>query len=105
MERERRAAQRGTREAYLGVIANISSVKALKLTVESQETALQATNAGFEVGTRTGVDVVASERALLESRRDHARARYDYILQALRLKQAAGTLSPEDVEQFNRYLH
>ncbi len=105
LERERRAAQRGTREAYLGVIANISSVKALKLTVESQETALQATNAGFEVGTRTGVDVVASERALLESRRDHARARYDYILQALRLKQAAGTLSPEDVEQFNRYLH
>ncbi|MFB3083531.1 MAG: TolC family outer membrane protein [Gammaproteobacteria bacterium] len=105
LERERRAAQRATREAYLGVIANISSVKALKLTVESQEIALQATNAGFEVGTRTGVDVVASERALLESRRDHARARYDYILQALRMKQAAGTLSPDDVEQFNHYLH
>ncbi|MCI0400558.1 MAG: TolC family outer membrane protein [Gammaproteobacteria bacterium] len=105
LEQDRRSAQRATRESYLGVIANISGVKALQLTVESQETALQATNAGFEVGTRTAVDVVVSERQLLEARRDLARARYNYILEALRLKRAAGTLSPEDVAHFNRYSH
>ena len=104
LEQQYRAAQRETREAYLGVISGISEVKALKQALISTETALQATQAGFEVGTRTAVDVVASERATLEAKRDYARARYNYIGDSLRLKQAAGTLSPDDVDKINNWL-
>jgi len=104
LEQAYRSAQRQTREAYRGVISGISEVKAFKQALISTETALQATQAGFEVGTRTAVDVVASERATLEAKRDHARARYTYILNSLRLKRAAGTLSPDDLNQINGWL-
>ena len=70
----------------------------------SSETALQATEAGFEVGTRTAVDVVTSERAVLEARRDYSRSRYDYLLNTLRLKQAAGILSQEDLQAISQWL-
>lgn len=104
LEQQRRATERETRNAYLGVMSGISRVKALKQAVVSTETALAATRAGFEVGTRTTVDVVASERELYRAKRDYARARYDYILDALRLKRAAGTLNPEDLTEVNSWL-
>ena len=63
-----------------------------------------ATTAGFEVGTRTSVDVVASERDLLRAKRDYALARYEYILNTLRLKRAAGTLNADDLTQVNTWL-
>lgn len=105
LEQVRRQAQRLTRQAYLGVISGISRVKALKQAVISSETALQATEAGFEVGTRTAVDVVASERATSQSRRNYAQARYDYILNTLRLKRSAGILSLEDLANINHWLN
>lgn len=104
LEQARRSAQRLTREAYLGVISGISQVKALNQAVISSETALEATEAGFEVGTRTAVDIVASQRATSEARRNYSQAKYNYILNTLRLKQAAGTLSPEDIELINSWL-
>jgi outer membrane protein len=104
LEQQFRAAQRQTREAYLGVVSGVSQVKALDQAVTSSQTALQATEAGFEVGTRTTVDVVASQRVLLQSKREYARARYDYILNTLRLKQAAGKLAPEDLKEINSWL-
>jgi outer membrane protein len=104
LEQARRSAQRLTREAYLGVISGISQVKALKQAVVSSETALEATEAGLEVGTRTAVDVVVSQRATSEARRNYSQTKYDYILNTLRLKQAAGTLSPEDLELINTWL-
>jgi len=104
LEQARRSAQRLTREAYLGVISGISQVKALKQAVVSSETALDATEAGFEVGTRTAVDVVVSQRATSEARRNYSQAKYDYILNTLKLKQAAGTLSPDDLELINTWL-
>ena len=105
LEQARRNAQRLTRQAYLGVISGISRVNALEQAVLSSETALQATEAGFEVGTRTAVDVVAAERATSQARRDYARARYDYLLDTLRLKQASGSLSAQDLSQVNRWLN
>ena len=105
LELARRRAQRLTRQAYLGVISGISRVNALQQAVLSSETALQATEAGFEVGTRTAVDVVAAERATSQARRDYARARYDYLLDTLRLRQASGSLSAEDLSQVNRWLN
>ncbi|MFT5395995.1 MAG: outer membrane protein [Gammaproteobacteria bacterium] len=104
LERARRSAQRSTREAYLGVISGISQVNALKQAVVSSETALEATEAGFEVGTRTAVDVVASQRATSEARRNYSQAKYDYLVDTLSLKQAAGTLSSEDLELINAWL-
>jgi outer membrane protein len=104
LEQARRSAQRLTRQAYLGVISGISQVNALKQAVVSSETALEATEAGFEVGTRTAVDVVTSQRATYEARRNHSQAKYDYILNTLKLKQAAGTLSPDDLELINAWL-
>lgn len=104
LEQQFRAAQRQTREAYLGVVSGVSQVKALDQAVTSSRTALLATEAGFEVGTRTAVDVVASQGVLLQSKREYARARYDYILNTLRLKQAAGTLAPEDLKEINSWL-
>lgn len=104
LEQAYRQAQRQTREAYLGVISGISQVKALKQALVSSETALQATEAGFEVGTRTAVDLVASQRLLLQARRDYSSARYDYLLDTLRLKQAAGTLAVEDLQIINAWL-
>ena len=104
LEQTRRAIYRQTREAYLGVISQISSVKALKQAVLSSQTALESTQAGFEVGTRTAIDVVAAEGGLSEAKRNYARARYDYILETLRLKQAAGSLQPDDVAIANSWL-
>ena len=104
LEKKRRSVYRQTREAFLGITAQISSVKAFEQAVVSSETAVESTRAGFEVGTRTGVDVVTAERGLFLARRDYARARYDYILDVLRLKQAAGTIEPADVAVANGWL-
>ncbi len=105
LEQALRAAQKETRQAYLGVVSGISRVTALKQAVVSSETALKATETGFEVGTRTAVDVVASERTALNAKRNHSRARYDYLLDSLRLKQAAGILSPDDLKNINIWLN
>jgi outer membrane protein len=104
MESAYRSAVRQTRSAYLGIMASISSVKALEQTTISSQAALEATQAGFEVGTRTIVDVLNSTRVLYNARQNLARARYDYILNTLKLKQAAGTLTEQDLLQVDKLL-
>lgn len=103
LEQARRTAQSDTRQAYLGVISGISQVKALKQALVSSETALKATEAGFEVGTRTAVDVVTSQQALLQARRDYSQSRYNYVLDTLRLKRAAGILSSDDLTAMDKW--
>lgn len=104
VERIARQTERETRDSYLGVISEISRVKALKQALLSSQTALEATEAGFDVGTRTTVDVLAARRALITARTNYLRARYDYIMNVMRLKLAAGTLSADDIENFNRWM-
>jgi len=104
LEGSQRAAERETRDAYLGVIAEKARVAALKQAVKSNQTALEATEAGFEVGTRTTVDVLDARRRLFESQRDYARARYDYLINLVKLKSAAGVLTPQDLIAINAYL-
>jgi len=103
-EQQRRATLRQTRDAYLSVLAEINRVKALRQAVVSAQSALDATEAGLEVGTRTTVDVLDTRRELFRAQRDHARSRYDYILHTLRLKQAAGILTITDLELVNSWL-
>ena len=104
LERERRRAQRETREAYLGVDSGISRVRALEQAVRSSETAAEAIEAGFQVGTRTSVDVLDAQRDLFRARRDLSEARYGYILDVLRLKRAAGILSEDDLRLISAWL-
>ncbi len=104
LEQRRRAIQTQVRNAYRGVLASISRVKALEATEVSANSALEATEAGFEVGTRTLVDVLNSQRELFRAKRDLAISRYDYILNMLSLRQAAGTLDQADVEKANAQL-
>ena len=103
-ERQRRRAQRTTRDAFLGVQAGISRVAALAQAVQSAQSAKDAIEAGFEVGTRTSVDVLNSDRDLFRARRDHSIARYEYVLNILTLKEAAGILSEDDLSQIDAWL-
>ena len=99
-----RATERQIRDNYRGVISGISKVEALQHAVLSNEKAVEAAETGFEVGTRAIVDVLDAQRELLRARRDYARSRYDYLLDTLRLKQAAGILHETDLVQMNQWL-
>jgi outer membrane protein len=103
-EKVAREAERETRDGYLGVIAEIARVQALARSVESNQTAVEATDAGYEVGTRTIVDVLIARQSLFRARTDYARSRYDYLNNVLKLKRAAGTLQPDDIKQVNSWL-
>jgi outer membrane protein len=104
LEGAMRSAERETRDAYLGVIAEKARVQALQQAVKSSQTALEATEAGFEVGTRTTVDVLDARRRLFEAQRDFARSRYDYLINIVRLESASGGLKQEDLAAINGYL-
>ncbi|MBN7819571.1 outer membrane channel protein TolC [Bowmanella yangjiangensis] len=105
-EREQvyRKVVRDVRSNFYDVSAYISRIKALEQAVVSAESALSATEAGFEVGTRTIVDVLNSTSNLYNARRNLSIARYEYIVANLELKQAAGTLVDQDVLDINRGL-
>jgi len=103
-ERVVRQTEREARDAYYGVESEISRVKALKQSRKSTEVALEATEAGYEVGTRTTVDVLDARRAVFLAQRNYARSRYDYIVNVVRLKQAAGILNPGDLAKINEWL-
>ena len=104
LQRVSRETERQTRDAYLGVLSEISRVNALAQAVESSRTALEATQAGFEVGTRTIVDVLNSQRSLYIAITNYYQSRYTYIGNVLRLKLAAGTLQIQDLEDIDRSL-
>lgn len=101
LEENRRAVERRVRSNYLDVVANISTIAALEQAVVSAESALNATQAGFEVGTRTIVDVLDSTRNLFNARRNLSEARYAYIQGILNLQQAAGTISEDAIFAIN----
>jgi outer membrane protein len=103
-EQEKRSVTRNTRNAFRAVAAGISEVEARKQAQISAQSALDATQAGFEVGTRTIVDVLISQQVLFQAQRDYARARHDYLLNSLRLKQAAGTITVADLQAVNALL-
>jgi outer membrane protein len=104
LERISRQTERQTRDAYLGVISEVARVRALRQAVESSRTALQATEAGFQVGTQTTVDVLASQNALTRIETTYSQSRYQYILNVLLLKQAAGTLTAADIQEVDGWL-
>jgi len=92
-----------TRNAFRGINAAIAQAHAFNKALESTQSATEATQAGFEVGTRTSVDVLFAQRENYRSERDYSRALYDYILNILELKKSSGTLSAADIKQINQW--
>lgn len=104
MAEARRGTEQETRNAFRNLEARISQVKALRAAVESNETAVEAEEAGFEAGTRTAVDVLDALSDLFEAERDLADARFSYLLNRLRLQAAAGTLTVDELQVVNQWL-
>jgi len=92
------------RSQHLQVLTNTARVNARNQSITSTTSALEATQAGYEAGTRNIVDVLLAQRVLYQAKRDYANSRYDYIESLLQLKEVAGQLSPEDIYQLNAWL-
>ncbi|MCP1445044.1 outer membrane protein [Pseudomonas sp. GGS8] len=103
-ESQRREVVLDTRNYFRAVNSDIQQIKARRQTILSSQKSLKASKVGADVGTRNTVDVLNAQRQLFKSVRDYNDARYDYILNNLRLKQAAGTLSANDLQQLAEYL-
>ncbi|SEK67912.1 outer membrane protein [Colwellia chukchiensis] len=104
MAQTHRNVVRNTRNAYNTVIAAVSAIKSLEQSEISAQSALKATEAGFEVGTRTIVDVLNSTRNLYNAKRNLSSTRYDYIENVLALKRAGGTITEQDLKDINQGL-
>ncbi|MFC3121167.1 outer membrane channel protein TolC [Agaribacter flavus] len=104
LELSYRQTVRSVRSSFNDVKASVSTIRALEQSVVSAESALNATEAGFDVGTRTIVDVLNSTRNLFDARRNLADARYSFISAIISLKQAAGTLTEDDLKAINKSL-
>ncbi|MGH8282755.1 MAG: TolC family protein, partial [Gammaproteobacteria bacterium] len=92
------------RTSYLGVLTGISQVEALRQSVKSNATSLQATETGLRVGTQTIVDVLLAVQNLATAQTGFAQSRDNYLISVLQLKQSAGILNPQDVQQINALL-
>ena len=104
LDQQRRAITRQTRTTYRTLVAGISEIAARQQGLVSAQSALEATEAGFEVGTRTIVDVLLSQQVLFQAQRDYSTARHNFLVNTLRLKQSAGTIGVDDIKQVNRLL-
>ena len=94
----------GARAQHIATNTDVQRVKARAQSIVSSQSAFDATQAGYEVGTRNIVDVLQTQRVFFAAQRDYANARYDYVLDMLRLKQVAGTLGPQDINDLNNWL-
>lgn len=104
LEGARRNVERTARSAFLGVVSGVARVNALTQAVTASEAALQVKSEGFKARVNTLLDVLDANRELYRAKREHARARYGYALNWLRLKQSAGTLAEDDVAHVNSWL-
>lgn len=94
----------GTRNLFRTVNSDVARVEARCQGIVSSESALKATESGYEVGTRNITDVLDAQKTLFAAQRDYLNARYDFIVNTLKLKQTAGTLNPEDLTQLNNWI-
>lgn len=104
LENVRRTAAQGARQAYLGVTSGLAQVKALEAAERSSQSALDSNRLGYQVGVRINIDVLNAQQQLYTTRQNLAKARYDTIVNGLKLKSAAGSLKEEDLAQVNGLL-
>jgi len=104
LENARRTTEQATRNTYFGLIAGLSQVKAYEAAEASSQSALDANKLGYSVGVNINIDVLNSQSQLYQTKRDLAKARYDVLITNLKLRQAAGTLTPADLQPINDLL-
>ena len=104
LEGARRTTAQNTRTAFYGVVSGQGQVKALEAAELSSQSALDANQLGYQVGVRINIDVLNSQSQLFQTKRDLAKARYDVLVGSLKLRQASGTLKPEDLQPINKLL-
>lgn len=104
LEQTKRNVTRQIRNQDRNLEAGLAEVEARRLALVSAKSALEANEVGFEVGTRTIIDVLLTQQQLFAAAREYSRARHTYLVNTLRLKQAAGVLQTGDVEAINRLL-
>jgi outer membrane protein len=104
LEASKRAAAQNARTAFLGVNTGLSQVKALEAAEVSSKSALDSNKLGYQVGVRINIDVLNAQRQLYATQKDLSKARYDTIMNGLRLKAAAGTLKEADLQPVNALL-
>ena len=100
----RRSVEEGTKRAFFGVQSLQAQVKAYEAAEASSKLALEATQLGYKVGVRVNLDVLNAQTQLYTTQRDLAKARYDVLVNSLKLRQASGQLRPEDVTAINALL-
>ncbi|MEN9464161.1 MAG: hypothetical protein RL217_342 [Pseudomonadota bacterium] len=103
-EKQRRDVKQNVRSLYRQVQTDVQNVKAREQSIVSAQSALEATETGYKVGTRNIVEVLNAQKTLYGAQRDYANARYDYILNLLNLKFFAGTLNDADIKALNAWL-
>lgn len=104
LEGAKRGVAQSTRTAYFGVLSGQGQVKALEAAEASSQSALDANKLGYQVGVRINIDVLNAQSQLFQTKRDLAKARYDVLIGGLKLRQANGTLTPEDLLLINSLL-
>jgi outer membrane protein len=104
LEAARRSVAQATRTAFFGVVSGQSQVKALEAAEASSQSSLDANRLGYQVGVRINIDVLNAQSQLFQTKRDLAQARYNVLLGHLKLRQANGTLTPEDLARLNALL-
>jgi outer membrane protein len=104
LEANRRTAALGARQAYAGVTSGLAQVKAYEAAEISSQSALDSNKLGYQVGVRINIDVLNAQQQLYTTRQNLAKARYDTILNGLRLKAAAGSLKEDDLNEINTLL-
>jgi len=104
LEATKRAASQNARSAYLGMNSGLAQVKALEAAEVSSKSSLDSNKLGYQVGVRINIDVLNAQKLLYSTQKDLSKARYDTIMNGLRLKSAAGSLKEEDLAPINALL-
>jgi outer membrane protein len=104
LEQARRNAQLQAQNSFAGVTSGVAQVKALQQAVKSAQVSYDSTRLGLEVGVRTNLDVLNQQQQVYQTRYNLAQSYYNFVVNALKLKQAVGTLGDADVERLNRDL-
>lgn len=104
LDQQRRSTQRLVKDAYRGVLTSIKRIGALQSALKSGLSALEGAQMGFQVGSRTIVDILVQQSIYFQYWSEYARARYDYLINGLMLKQAAGLLQQTDIDATNQVI-
>jgi outer membrane protein len=104
LEAAKRNTAQATRTAYFGLVAGLSQVQAYEAAEASSQSSLDANKLGYSVGVNINIDVLNAQSQLYQTKRDLAKARYDVLVGTLKLRQATGTLTPQDLQPINALL-